>query len=371
MDLEFLRPLYDEQPHDDPSGHYVSVYLDTSRDHENALREIEVRWQDARERLAAEGADGPTLDAAAAAIGDAARTAPGWAVFARGGQVLLSEGLPRPPRRQIARLGLLPHVMPLLAQRSPHIAYLRVSARRDGGDIDAVGAAGAEHDEEVTGSGWPVHKSSAGGWSQLRYQRSTEEAWEVNAKELAEQVKVAAAAVGAELIVLAGDTRARSLLLEQLGSDLAAITTTIEQEIPADSAAAAQAAEQAVAAHVERISRERYEHWRNQQAHEHGVAGLPATLTALRDGAVAELLLADDPTSTATAFIGPAPAEVAAEAAELTERGITDPVAERADAAIARALAMTSARLYFIPQDLDRPEDGVCALLRFPRDAVV
>ena len=371
MDLEFLRPLYDEQLHDARTGHYVSVYLDTSRDHQNALREIEVRWQDARERLAAAGADEPTLDAAAAAVGDARRTAPGLAVFARGGHVLLAEGLPRPPRREIARLSLLPHVMPLLVQRSPHVPYLRVSARRDGGDIAAVGAAGAEHDAEVTGSGWPVHKSSAGGWSQLRYQRSTEEAWEVNAKELAEQVKNAAAGVGAELVVLAGDVRARTLLLEQLGSDLAAITTTIEQEVPAGSAAATQAADQAVIAHVERISGERYEHWRNQQAHEHGVAGLHATLTALRDGAVAELLLADDPTSTATAWIGPAPAEVAFEAAELTELGVTDPLAERADAAIARALAMTSARLYVIPEDLDRPDGGVCALLRFPRDAAV
>ena len=34
MDLDFLRPLYDG-----PGG-YVSVYLDTARDHENAAREM-------------------------------------------------------------------------------------------------------------------------------------------------------------------------------------------------------------------------------------------------------------------------------------------------------------------------------------------
>jgi hypothetical protein len=365
MDLQFLRPLYDQEP-----GGYVSVYLDTSRDHENAQREIEVRWRDARERLAAEGADEATLDAAGAAFGDAERTAPGWAVFARGGRVLLTEGLAHPPRQEIARLSPLPHVVPLLAQRPPHVPYLRVTARRDGGDITAVGAAGGQRDEEVTGSGWPVHKTGTGGWSALRYEHSAEEAWEVNAKELAGQVKAAAASVGAGLIVLAGDMSARNLLLGQLGSELAAITTTVEREIPADSAAAAEAGERAVTAHLERISRERYEHWRNQQAHEHGVAGLRATLTALRDGAVAELLLADDPTSTATAYAGPAPTDVAAEAAELTDRGVADPVTDRADAAIARALAMTSAQLYFIPEDLERPDGGVCALLRFPRDAV-
>ncbi len=63
MDLDFLRPLYDG-----PGG-YVSVYLDTARDHENAAREIAVRWQDARERLASAGADEPTLDAVAEAVG--------------------------------------------------------------------------------------------------------------------------------------------------------------------------------------------------------------------------------------------------------------------------------------------------------------
>jgi hypothetical protein len=210
----------------------------------------------------------------------------------------------------------------------------------------------------VTGSGWPVHKTKAGGWSQLRYQRSTEEAWEVNAKELAEAVTLAANEIHAQLIVLAGDVQARALLLDQLGSDLTAITTTIEQEVTADSAAAARAADQAVAERIEKASRER------------GVAGLAATMAALRDGAVADLLLVDHPTSAASAWIGPGGTDLASSAAELTGRGVQDPVTDRADAAIARALATTSAQLYFLPGDVPAPEDGICAALRFPVDAV-
>jgi hypothetical protein len=98
------------------------------------------------------------------------------------------------------------------------------------------------------------------------------------------------------------------------------------------------------------------------------VTGLPAALAALRDGAVAELLLADHPESTATAWIGPAGTDLAATAAELTERGVPDPISDRADAALARALALTSAQLYFLPGPDQRgagPDDGVCALLRF------
>ena len=89
---------------------------------------------------------------------------------------MLTEALPHPPRREIARLAALPHVMPLLAQRRPHVPYLRVMARHDGGEIASVTAAGAQGDEEVTGTGRPVHKVKSGGSSQLRYQNHTEDA---------------------------------------------------------------------------------------------------------------------------------------------------------------------------------------------------
>ena len=119
--------------------------------------------------------------------------------------MLYTEGLPAVPRREIARLAALPHVMPLLAQRAPRVPHLRVTARHDGGDVVAVSAAGTTAEEEVIGTGWPVHKAKVGGSSQLRYERSTEDAWETNAKELAGRVTAEARRIGAELILVAGD----------------------------------------------------------------------------------------------------------------------------------------------------------------------
>ena len=180
--------------------------------------------------------------------------------------------------------------------------------------------------------------------------------------------------MGAELIVVAGDPVARTLLVRQLGPDLAAITVVIDREVTADSEQAARAADQAVAEHVERQARERFDHWRTQLAHDRGMAGLAAALAALRDGGVAELLLADHPESAATAWIGPGGTDLAAAAAELTGRGVQDPVTGRADAVLARGLATTGALLYFLPGDLatgaEAPQDGVGATLRFARDAV-
>jgi release factor family 2 len=368
MDLQFLRPLYEH------FGGYVSVYLDTSRDSEDATRALDLRWRSARERLASAGADRPTLDALAGVITDASRGAPGRAAFGRGGQVVLTEALPHPPRREIARLAALPHVMPLLAQRRPHVAYLRVMARHDGGEIAAVTAAGAQDDEEVTGTGHPVHKVKSGGSSQLRYQNHTEDAWQTNAKELAGRVTVEAREVGAELIVVAGDPVARTLLVRELGSDLADITVTVEREVSADSDEVARAADEAVAQHVAQRSQQHLEHWRTQLAHDHGVQGLAATMTALRDGGAAELLLADHPESALTAWVGPGGLDLAATAAELTGRGVQDPVTDRADAALARGLSTSDAQLYILPADLATsagvPQDGVGAVLRLPREAV-
>ena len=69
MDLQFLRPLYEHV------GGYVSVYLDTSRDSEDATGALDLRWRSARERLASAGADQPTLAALAGVITDASRGA--------------------------------------------------------------------------------------------------------------------------------------------------------------------------------------------------------------------------------------------------------------------------------------------------------
>jgi hypothetical protein len=88
--------------------------------------------------------------------------------------------------------------------------------------------------------------------------------------------------------------------------------------------------------------------------------------------------VADNPHSIATAWIGPGGADVAATQEELEVRGVSDPIGDRADAAIVRAIATTDAELHFLPDDLvvtgepaacggiARPLDGIGATLRFP-----
>jgi release factor family 2 len=277
VDLGFLRPLFDQ------TGDYVSVYLDTDRSHENALTAIELRWNAARQRLAEAGASPASLDAAAAVAG-APGGARGYAVFTRAGAVTFTGALDAPPRREIARLAPLPHLMPLLAQRRPPIPHVRVSATRPGGEIVAIGGTGWSWRDWVAGQQWPVHKTSVGGWSQPRYQRSVEETWDENAKTLATEVDAVAGRIGAQHVIVSGDVRARSLLLGHLSTPLREYATVLDEEVSADSQAMTEAADRALSEWAGRRCRERFDDWQGRLAHGLGVQGLAPTMAAFRPG---------------------------------------------------------------------------------------
>lgn len=356
MKLGFLRPLYENY------GDYASVYLDVSRAAEDAAHAIELRWRSARDQLAGDGADQATLDAVAAEVTDPANAAPGIAVFARHGTVAMRARLRAAPRREIARFGALPHVMPLLAQRPPRVPHLRVTASRAGGEVLAVSATGRVSDGWRPHGGWPLHKSSEG---QTSNQHGPEAEWDAIAREMAGHVASAAAEVHAEHIVLAGDPRARSALLSHLKPALSDLAVTVAAELPADSAAMAEAAEDITTSYSERTVVSRLETWHSRMADGAAVAGLGGTIDALVDGRAAEVLLADDPSSAAVAWTGPGGADLALSRDTLTERGVAAPVRDRADAAIARAIACTDAELFFLPADTEPPADGIGATLRY------
>ncbi len=371
MKVGLFRPLYGNV------GHNISVYLDTSRSGENAAEEVALRWRAARQRLLAAGADASTLAAIEDVVTDPARAAAGRALFARDGFVTFTAPLGTTPRREIARVSPLPHLMPLLAQRPPSAPHLRVVANRAGGEILAVAGSGETWQQRASRRRWPVHKTSSGGWSQAQHHRRTEETWEENAKELAADVIEAANRTHAEHIVMAGDTRARSALLDHLTTRLQSRAVVVDEEVAVDSPSMGRAVDHSVAAMAERECRAKFGDWQIQRAHSGAVEGLADTLAALRDSRVANLFIADRPSSAVMVWIGPDGADLAASQGELRERGITDQMRERADAAIVRALAATGAELHFLPDDLvitgdgpgpDRiafPRDGVCATLRW------
>jgi hypothetical protein len=377
MDLSFLRSLV-ENP-----GPFLSVYLDTSGDDRGVDAQVrQARWRDLREELAKESDDTGTLDAVGAALSAPEDFGvPGVAAFGTAGRVPLVVKLPSVPRRAQGGWSRLPDLLPLLVQTPPRPPHLLVSANREGGEVLVVGGAGGGDEQQVQGTGWPVHKVKSGGWSQDRYQRSAEDAWETNAKELATAVIKAVAGRKIEAVIVAGDVRARELLVSKLPDGLQRAVVLVDRELPVDSAELSQAAEEVLQQLEDDATAGHLETFHDQAGNGRAVEGLAATVAALRDGQVSELFVggrytdgdrkalelawASDP-----AWIGPGLADIALSEADLRDRNVTDLAQDRVGAALIRAAAGTDAALFVVPPGGTAPgdsalQDDIGALLRF------
>lgn len=218
-------------------GWVASVYLDVSRNHDGAPHEVFLRWEALAEQLREQGADDKTVDAA----GDAALQTrsqsgnAGRAVFAGDRQLLFEADLPSPPRRELARWATLPHLLPLLAQLPEYVPHVVVRLGRTAATITGFDRTG----EQVScgleeGEKHPAHKAGAGGAAHYSMQHRTEEVWTRNARAFAADVERAVTTLHAELIVLTGDVRARSLVRDALGDRSRTITEELAGPSPDD-----------------------------------------------------------------------------------------------------------------------------------------
>ncbi|MEE6259832.1 baeRF2 domain-containing protein [Plantactinospora sonchi] len=363
MQLSFLRPIC-ARP-----GPWASVYLDASRDTHDAHAALDVRWRNLQERLAEQGTDRATL----AALDDVVRGHEpmpgdyGLAAFATDGRVTLTEYLPAPPLKDIAAYGPVAHTMPLVAQRRDQIPWVRVLTNRTGAEVTGVSAGGVPRHAHVKGGNqWPIRKVDPGGWSQRHFQQGAQLSWQRNAGDAAAATAELAERVGAEVIVIAGETRARQLLADQLPefwqdrmvqTDAGFLAAGADQGGLDD--VTVQAIAEVAAAHTD-VALDKF--GMQQQVGE----GLDAVVTALQRSQVDTMLIVDDPSSTEQLWIGPEPTDIALSADELRAMSVAEPVRVRADAALLRALSGTDAGVTVLDPD-QAPDltDGVGAVLRY------
>jgi hypothetical protein len=358
MDLTFLKPLYTQ------SGPYASVYADLTRTTEDAGKAAELRWRALRDDLRAQKAPAATLKAVERTVAEEMerRRSEGLVIFATDGEVVSLERLDHAPATSLARVSPLPHVLPYLSERGERFPHLVAVVDRKGGEIDAYGPDGTHRHIDVQGDEeYPIRKVKAGDWNQSRFQRSAENVWKSNAKKVAREVDKAARACGAEAVVIAGDVRARTAVLEEVSEGV--LEHTVESE--ANGGLDGELARILDLKSTERILgvAERFE---RELAHgERAVAGLPATVEAVRRGQIQSLLLDDDPDSPARLWIGPEPTHIAVTARELRQLGVDDPQEERADAALIRAVAAMDGEMVVLPANGPEAPLGIGAVLRY------
>ncbi|MGH3788961.1 MAG: Vms1/Ankzf1 family peptidyl-tRNA hydrolase [Pseudonocardiaceae bacterium] len=338
-------------------GPIASIYLEVSRDRDGAPQQVRLRWQALAAQLREQGADEKTIDAASGAALEP-HSQPGGAgraVFAADGRVLHQADLPKPPRREFARWATLPHLLPLLAQLPEYVPHVMVRLGRTTATITGFDRTGREVlDGPDKGQNHPVHKTGGGGAAHYSMQHRTEEVWARNARAFAADVDRAVATLHAELVVLTGDVRARSLVRDELGEHSQAITEQVPGPGPDD-----HTTDHTVDDEVRRLAAERaadrtrkvIEQFEQELGRSGGlgVTGLGPVVHGLQRNQVDTVLLRDDPTSELRIWIGPEPMQLALTEDELREIGAPVLGQDRADAALIRAMAGSGADLVLLP----------------------
>ena len=340
-------------------GAWTTVYTDGPSGEPPGA--VESRMRSLRDRMQEAGVPERDADAIVAALPeDTGVPAPSarW-LLVKDGSVVADEGFAA-PRRGAERIshGTFPEIVPLLRHRTGNPLILVVATGRDGAEItlERLGRAGSEKVEQVEGDEYPITKSSPGGWSQARFQRSVEEVWLRNQTEIGGIVDEITRTRHPDHIFVTGDAHARGLLLESIGADTLGRVVEVDVITRAagadDEALTAAIDETVAAAHDEQVASVRDR--AAERDARNGVSGIGSVVAALQQAQVETLLLdarlADTDASVLALRETP---WVAASPADTFDAGPGTPVS--AAEGLARAAVLTDAEIVFIE---DEPAEG-------------
>jgi hypothetical protein len=338
-------------------GPFATVYLDLSTTPDQA-------WPPAREALARQGADEPTLRALDDHVTRRAWAGqPGQVLVAERGEVVLSDDLPQAPvglpEQEMACFDAVPHLMTYLRLRGPRIPHVVAIVDRLGAGLRIVHATSEAEISSVEGADHPAH---AGG------ERTEEQARARTADLVAAEVSRQARRVGARAVVLAGEAHQRHLVLERLEGEVR--DSVVETEAGHDDHHAVdeplrrQIDETIEALVHSRVSEAVQEFEQQRGDPERVVEGMRSTLAALRREQVRTLLWSApvDP-SERRLQIGARPRDVAVDEAVL---GVAAVATVPASTAVVRALAGSSAELVLVDPEKVELADGVGGVLGTP-----
>ena len=340
-------------------GPFVTVYLDTNPEVENAAQHSLGHWRNVRRDLETAGAPLTALEAIEAKVANAHHGGSTLAAIADSTGLLLTRTLDDAITRDVGRWASLPQVAPIIEVQQSSPTHVVVLCDRVGADIAVYAANDGDRGtallQVVVGDEQDPHisKSKPGGWSQRRYQERAENAWEHNAKEVVERLTKICDIVEPRLVLVSGDVRAVQLLQEHLPPRVANVVRLMTDE-PVNEVATL-VAEDTVAL----LEKFREELGQGDRA----VEGVDATLDALSAARVDTLLVHDDPRDERMCWFAADAPLVASDPQRLRDQGVEQPQPARlADAAIRTAFS-TGARVRVVPATAVKERLG--AILRF------
>jgi len=356
-------------------GRWSTVYLDLSNDRENPEGLQESRRRAVRDRLLELGAS----DAAAATVSDRLTEPTGLPsplcryLLAKDDEVVLDETIPGVPAgEEVIAVGPTPLIAPLIRSGVEDFTYLTVQVSRDGGDI-AVHRTGAffpESRSTMQGRTDTLHKVKGGGWAHLNQQEHVEEIWKQTQTELSAEIDRLVLEHRPRLLVVAGDIKARGLLLDALAERSRGIAVELAKDTRsggADPSALTEFADQQIGELLQRDSESLLDLLRTRLGQPRSAAGtgVSAVVEALRQAQVDTVLLDADSLDGETLVALDDVPWIATDESDAIAAGIVSRL-PAAEAIIRAALATDATVLSARAGDLGG--DPVAALLRWPAD---
>ncbi len=269
--------------------------------------------------------------------------------------------------------GPFPNLVPLARARGGQFPYLVAEAGRDGGEVRLYHSSvqGVDESRGVTGDPEEAHHAHKvpGRYDEPKNQSATEEIWKRNAVELANQIDEMAREHFVKLIVLAGDVKARELVVGQLGTASKSITTMLEQNTRAGGADQGAFAK-AVAEHVDGVLAAELKALAEKVANKSGngraelAVGFDEVVEALQQAQASTVLVnqyQDDESLLALSSEPWLTGEESEDHAELVVGSWPAPEV------LLRATAMTDASIRYVPEGVLPEGVGIAALLRWPK----
>lgn len=213
VDLGDLRRLVDS---DGGCTWFTAVVPAASRV-DDAARRFQVNWTNARRQLEQRWSDG--LEA----IDDEVRSLPhdggeALVIVHRSDGPTLYEFLDEPVHEAVTAESVAPRLTTIIESRQRTIPHVIVETDRAGADVIAFDGGRVLAVDQVEGDTEYIHRGHPGGWSQRRFQQRAENTWERNADDVASSAAELARSIDAGIVFVAGETRARHLVVESLSA---------------------------------------------------------------------------------------------------------------------------------------------------------
>lgn len=126
------------------------------------------------------------------------------------------EFLAEPVHDSVTVESVAPRLTTIIESRQRTVPHVIVETDRTGADLTAFDGTRVLATDQIGGDTEHIHRGRFGGWSHRRFQQRAENTWERNAEDVAAAAADMAGEIDADVVFVAGETRARHLVVDAL-----------------------------------------------------------------------------------------------------------------------------------------------------------